>query len=172
MINVLGRLILFLSSYTPLFVIIGIKTFSASRPAGVGLVAIGLLAGGAMLALLAWSRTINVTPVKVLTATSASEDVVAYLFTYILPVLGVSTNGAADIFALVILFITIGLVFMNSNLGLVNPMLAGAGFHLHRIETPGKSRYIMLSRHDTPPVEGTDVRVRRLGDWFGLEASS
>ena len=170
MLNRIGRLILFLSSYTPLFVVLGIKATAHNWVVAVALVALGLLSGLAMLGLLIWTRTISPMPVSIANSSSASGDVVAYLFTYVVPFVGSSTSSTADLVSLVILFATIGLVFVNSDLGLVNPMLAGAGFHLHKVETEGQRRYLVLTRSDLPPIVGEDLRVRRLGDSLGLEA--
>ena len=168
MLSKIGRGVLLFSSYTPLFVIIGLRFAASNFTLAVTFVAVGLLSGVAMLVLLWWSRTIQPTPVRVTSSSSASEDVIAYLFTYLVPILDATKGDASDVFAFVILFITIGLVFLNSNLGLVNPMLAGAGFHLHRVETPGKRTYVILSRSDIPPKPGADVRVRRLSNQMGL----
>lgn len=170
MLSHIGRLILFLSSYTPLFVVLGIKATAHNFGLAVGLIALGILSGIAMLGLLKWARTITPTPVHVASSSSGSGDVIAYLFTYIVPFVGSATSTTADVISLLVLFVTIGLVFVNSDLGLVNPLLAGAGFHLHKVETDGRRQYLVLSRSDLPPIAGGDLRVRRLGEAMGLEA--
>lgn len=172
MLNAFGRGILFLSSYTPLLVILGIKSADHDIVVAWIFVLVGIASGVAMLFVLAWTRRLEPTPVHVLTASSESGEVVAYVFTYFIPFIGTSIATSADVLALVVLLVTIGVVFVNSDLVLVNPLLAGAGFHLHHVETPGRTKYLVLSRNDLPPEAGSEIRVRRIGNTFGEEASS
>lgn len=172
MLNAFGRGILFLSSYTPLLVILGIKSANHDIVVAWAFVVVGIASGVAMLLVLAWTRRLEPTPVHVLTTTSGSGEVVAYVFTYFIPFIGASIATSADVIALVVLLGTLGVVFVNSNLVLVNPLLAGAGFHLHHVETPGRTNYLVLSRSDLPPKAGSDIRVRRIGTTFGEEAST
>lgn len=171
MLNAFGRGILFLSSYTPLFVILGIKAANRDIVVAWAFVLVGIASGVAMLLVLAWTRRLGSTPVQVLSASSGSGEVVAYVFTYLIPFVGTSIATTADVIALVVLFATIGLVFINSDLVLVNPLLTGAGFHLHHVETPARTNYLVLSRNDLPPAAGSEIRVRRIGNTFGEEAS-
>lgn len=172
MLNAFGRGILFLSSYAPLFVILGIEAANHDIVTAWIFVIVGIASGVAMLLVLAWTRRLEPTPVHVVAASSRSGEVVAYVFTYVIPFIGVSVATSADVIALVVLLATIGVVFINSDLVLVNPLLAGAGFHLHHVETPGRTTYLVMSRSDLPPEAGTDIRVRRIGNTFGEEVSS
>jgi hypothetical protein len=171
-LNAFGRGILFLSSYTPLFVILGIKAANRDIVVAWIFVIVGIASGVAMLLVLAWTRRLQATPVRVLSATPGSGEVVAYVFTYLIPFVGTSIATTADVIALVVLFVTIGLVFINTDLVLVNPLLAGAGFHLHHVETPARTNYLVLSRSDLPPEAGTEIRVRRIGTTFGEEVAA
>jgi hypothetical protein len=172
MLNIFGRWILFLSSYAPLFVILGIKTADESLPAAWALVLTGLAAGALMLVALAWARRIGSIPLDVASSESASGDVVAYLFTYLIPFVGTRTEGLGDLVAVALLIATVGLVFVRSDLLLINPLLAGAGFYLHNVQTTGGTKYVLLTRSESPPTPNSEIRVRRLGNTFGEEAKT
>lgn len=172
MLNAFSRVLLFTSSYTPLLLILGVKAAPTDLWIGAGLVTLGIAAGLVLLAILSWaSRSVPPTPVHLAGSSSGAPETIAYLFTYVLPFIDATASSIADLFALAILFITIGLVFVNSNMILVNPLLAGAGFRLHKVETPGSQEYLVLSRRHLPPQAGSVIRVRRLGTLFGLEVT-
>ena len=163
MLTLLARTVLFLSSYAPLFLILGIRAWPSSVSEGAVFIAIALVSIVGAALLITAVDTVGKSPMKVISSSSKSGETTGYLVTYVLPFLGLGANSLPDILALVVLLVTFGLVFVHSDLVLVNPVLATMGYRLFEIEVPEGQRYLIISRSPYPPRPGTDIQVRRLG---------
>jgi hypothetical protein len=166
MLNIVGRGVLFVSSYAPLFLILGIRAWDSSQPAACTFVAVGVASVILTGLLVGFVDTLGPTPVHVLKAESKSGETTGYLVTYVLPFLSLGSSSPADLVSLAVLLLTFGLVFVNSELVLVNPVLAVMRYHLFDIEVDEGQHYLVISRAAYPPKPGSDLSVRRLGPGF------
>jgi hypothetical protein len=169
MLTLLARILLFLSSYSPLFLILGIRSWASNGVAGGLFMGLAVLSAVSAWALLVAVDTLTPTRTPVLTSTSKSSETTGYLVTYVLPFLSVGATAASvpDLLALIVLLLTFGLVFVNSDLVLVNPVLAILGYRLFEVEAEGGQRSLIITRSQNAPQAGSSLQVRRLGPGIG-----
>ena len=74
------------------------------------------------------------------------KEYVTYLGTYILPFIGFSSNSVFDIIALILMFITIGLIYIKTDLIFTNPTLSLFGFDLFEVKDENDKNYIALAK--------------------------
>jgi hypothetical protein len=124
------RSLLFLSSYSPVFLLLALRAYD--RVCAVVILSLVLLFAAALgvgLFLFTASRT-EVQQVKVLSVESRDSDLAGYLVAYLLPFAGVIAADWRDVLAIALFMLFIGVVYVNSRMIFVNPLLAVFGYHL------------------------------------------
>lgn len=163
-----SRLMLFLSSYSPLLAILAVRNWD-SRAIALALLLVGAASVLWLVAFIHHARTIAPTSIEIDRATSKDGELVSYIVTYLLPFLAIDFAQPADVLSLSILLVVIALLYVHSNLIYVNPLLAALGLHLIEIEeTNGKVSILLSPRRYVR--SGTRVRVIQAGDLLNLEA--
>jgi hypothetical protein len=122
--------LLFLSSYAPVFVLLALRSYDRSCTVfwlAVALLILSLAALGVFFLSARRKAAYDVTVVKVEYRTA---DVAAYVVTYLLPFLGVFGEGWRDVLALGLFIALIGVIYVNSGMLYVNPILALLGYQL------------------------------------------
>src|ERR1700693_5744628 len=132
--NILTRLILFLSSYAPLFLIIAVRGWKDSRSLAIALAAIAVLAVLVLFVFLHVVRKLSADKVAISSVISRDGDAMSYIVTYLLPFLAVKLNDPTDAISLGVVLCVIGLLYVNSNMIHTNPVLNIAGYHIFEIE--------------------------------------
>lgn len=164
----LTQLVLFLSSYSPFFLILAIRgTLDTHVPRSV----LYIVAGVSIVGLFSYVRftqrlaTEVITPVRV---SPKDGDVMSYIVTYILPFLDMKFDGPGDSTALWLLFGTLAILYVNSNMLFVNPVLNLAGYHTFEIEDDDGCVRVLLTRQRsiTPQKE---LRAIAIGSHLMLE---
>lgn len=124
---------LFLSSYTPLFFLIAVRSIGTSDVLAIasGALTIGGLAG-------TWVFFVAVKKkppggYQLVEVENRDPDVAAYAATYLLPFLTVFSGTWQDLTSLAGFVIILGIVYVRSRLIYVNPLLALLGFRLWRV---------------------------------------
>jgi hypothetical protein len=147
----LVRLRLFVSSFAPLFVVAAVRF--ESRNLRVACAVIALL-GVATLLMLLRSSTNEVSP-RHATPTAIRDlgsDVAAYVASYILPFVAVEEPTALDLVGYGIVLVVLAVVFVNSDLIGVNPVLYLMRYRVYSAEGARVDRYgddreaLMISR--------------------------
>lgn len=92
--NVPTRLILFLSSYAPLFLIIAMRGWSDSRYLAVGLAIVAVLSILMLFVFLRVAQKLAADRVKIDSVASRDGDAMSYIVTYLLPFLAVKGRRA------------------------------------------------------------------------------
>jgi len=70
----------------------------------------------------------------VLTVQSRDADLAGYLVGYLLPFVGAVAVDWQDVLAFVLFFAFVGIIYVNSRMIYVNPLLAIAGYHLYEVQ--------------------------------------
>ncbi len=162
------RSILFLSSYAPLFLIMGIRSSLESLPIALVFYAI---TGMSVITLTLFLNTVKqysshtVTVVKV---ESRDSEMTSYIVTYLLPFLVVSFNDPATTVSLAIMLGVIAIVYVQSNLIHINPLLNVLGFHLFEAETEDGKLTSLICKHTYVRTRST-LNVVSLGDYIMME---
>lgn len=157
------RLSLLASNLTPLALILAII---ASRSFGIWFwiftvaTAIGIATTIWMLvAASGQSRTVR----RVKEVSDAGGEVAGYLVSYTLPFLAVSATDWYIRLAFLVFALVLILVFLNSNLLAVSPLLYLFGYALHRVKFDQEpdTAYFTISRHR--PLVGKEITVVKWG---------
>ncbi|MBE3560681.1 MAG: hypothetical protein IMW89_15900 [Ktedonobacteraceae bacterium] len=128
------RILLFLSSYFPLFVILGILFFTKNLVVALVSFAVGLLSVLALFNYLRWCRRhLQRSFAKVLDYRQRDSEVMTYVATYLIPFVSFPLDLGPQILALIVFLSTLLVLYVNSNLIYVNPMLNLFGYHLYEI---------------------------------------
>lgn len=144
---------LFVSSYAPLAVILAVQRSEdvwppPARPAFWIFAAVGLV--GLVDAYRLPRGALRKGHIRVTLSglTDEGGQVAAYIATYLLPFIGFDVAGWRDVVALVIYFVVLFVVFVRSDLALVNPALYLTGWRVTSASR-GEHRVLMLVPKDT-----------------------
>ena len=161
--------LLFFSSYSPLYVIIAVKTRVVSydfilfktpvysiEGYSVSLISLALLGGSlVVLAFLAmvvyFTRSENGQPRSVQEPTKRNEVFISYILAHVIPFAFIDYTSTLNFFAFVMLFLAIGVVQVRSNYLYINPVLSLCGFDMYEItDTEGRGQMLLAKMHEDP----------------------
>jgi len=91
----------------------------------------------------------------------------AYIVTYIIPFLVIPFHGWKEGIALTIFFVVLGILYVNSNMIHINPMLNLCGYHLYEITDEDGGVHSLLARRSIRHRE--TINAAKLGDEILLE---
>ena len=128
------RALLFLSSYAPVFLILALKSHGDSF--ALFRLSVALLIGAVIGILIFWgiAKRHNPQEMVVLTVQSRDADLAGYLVGYLLPFVGAVAVDWQDVLAFILFFVFVGIIYVNSRMIYVNPLLALAGYHLYEVQ--------------------------------------
>lgn len=171
MANFFTRVVLFLSSYAPLFAVFAIKQYPHSHViayAFCGLAAVSLVV------LLAFMKTASaLAPMEMTVKEHASRDgdSMSYIVTYLVPFLDIKFDQIENVIGLGITFLVLGVLYVNSNMIYTNPVLNLAGFHIFDVHTT-EDRPLVLITRSSFLKSNAQLRIVTLGDYAALEVRS
>jgi hypothetical protein len=161
------RIAMFLSSYAPLFALLA-YTNRHVRWAWVILGAVAVLSLAGLAVVMLSKRDERGPRLLVAHARPQDGDVLAYIATYLIPFLGLDLSKRDDVVVLCAFLVVLMLVYVNSNMLFVNPVLSLAGYHSFEIEDPEGHAYVLLARRpDLDP--GSVLRPAQVTRYLRLE---
>jgi hypothetical protein len=166
--NVLTRLILFLSSYAPLFMIIAMRGWEKSRTVGLVMVVVAIVSVIVLFLFLGVVSRLAPDKIIVESVTSRDGDTMSYIVTYLLPFLAVNLSDVMDVGSLGVLFLVIAILYVNSNMIYTNPVLNLAGFHVFEIHDANGKTSALISKRSYLRT-GTEINAMSVGDYVLLE---
>lgn len=124
---------LFLSSYLPLFALVGAR--SIGKATSIAAVCACLVVAGAVgtVVFLRSARRKTLGHYELLDVQKRDGDVAAYAATYLLPFVTVFSDDLRDILTLAAFIAFLGIIYVRSRLIYVNPLLALFGYHLWQV---------------------------------------
>lgn len=167
-----AKTLLFLSSYVPLFALLAVRTSEDDRSAMwvfAGLAVAGLVA---LLVVLSAVLDRQPRPIHLVGVERAGEQTAAYVAVYLLPFLAATFVHWQDWVVFVGFLFFIGLVYVQSEMLYLNPLLALIGYRVFhvRYRTAGEaasgaleSQLFLITTARRLDV-GRDLAVSRLGD--------
>lgn len=160
------RLRMFLSSYAPLFALLALRfdeCFLVRACAGIA--AVGALAGYSVLRGVAGRSPV---PRRVSEVKDAGAEVAGYLATYLLPFVTVSDPSGRDIAAYLGFILVSGIIYVQSEMMQVNPLLYLLGFRVSLLTTEqGWRGYVIHDTRQRLPI-GSVFHSVRLDDGLVL----
>ena len=168
-----AKIVLFLSSYSPLFIIIALRAHDAKHkilgyhlePTQIGSVELSYLSVGSLIvtivsvAFLALMIRMNRTRQGQLSEIehyqNRSDMFTEYLLVYIFPFIVFEFSNLFDVAAFLVLFITVAAIVIRSNRLFVNPVLVAFRYRVYEIETE-HDRRILLTKDR---LDGNNITI-------------
>lgn len=158
--KIFAKIMLFISAYTPLFLIIIMKNYPQLADLYVNwafleiiiLIVIALIIIISNLFLLFYlfgivkSRSTRTFEVK--SSINKTSDTLNYLLPYIIGLIGFNITLLQDLISLAILLFIVFVVYINSNLILMNPLLNALGFKFYGLELKNGDNIIVITKKD------------------------
>ena len=157
------RLLLFLSSYSPLAAIVAIQLATKKHIWAAGGVAVVGALG--LLGLLLYLSTIHKLNPETVTIESASRrdgEAMSYIVTYLLPFLALTSGSLTDSICLGIFLVVLAVLYVNSEMLYINPVLNLLGWHVYEATIQGGEVRMLITRRRAR--SGRDVAAVRVGD--------
>lgn len=170
MATFLVRIVLFLSSYAPLFALFAVKQYSHSHTIAYIFSAISLLSLLVLYAFIHTSKSIEPSTVVVKQHIARDGDAMSYIVTYLVPFLDVKFTELDNVIGLGIIFLVLGILYVNSNMVYMNPVLNLVGFHIFDTRT-GDDRPMVIITRRSFLASNAQLQVVLFGDYAGLEVA-
>ena len=156
--------LLFISAYTPLFLILILQYMSSSKT--------WLVAGLIFLCIinLIWvliyiiSKKWTIKGYTVKKSVNRTSDALNYIIAYIITFLGFSFNTWQDYISFIILFVIIFYIYINSDLIFVNPLLNVLGFKIISVELNEGGGEIVLITKNSSLKTNDKIYVKNITD--------
>ncbi len=173
--TVLTRILLFLSSYFFLFIIFSLLWYEKHFWLSVAVAAASVLT---LLALLGYIRSVSRTNQrktgKVVSVERKDGEVMGYVASYLIPFVTFSIDNehgqvsVPQVLALAVFLLVLLVIYVNSNMIYINPVLNIFGYHLYAIEIEhgGREVYYLARK---PVRRDESISYVRLSDDIFLE---
>lgn len=170
--KLLTSVLLFVSGYSPLFVIFAVKDFdfdnySFHHPKAVtALISIAVLSILLLFAIMRRFRTGDIL-VEVTVVRNRSIDIINYTIPYMISFFGIDLSKPADVIAVTIFLLILLLLTVTSKAVFINPALAIAGYQFYDVEYrfDGKE-YSTVVISDEEPSRGHKYRFLALSRYL------
>lgn len=161
------RLALFLSSYAPLFALLAYTNRRCNATLWT-LVAVAVISVVALIAVMLIQRNERGPVLRIAHARPKDGDVLAYMATYLVPFVGVDLTKADDVVVFAGFLLVLGIVYVNSNMLFVNPLLNVARYHTFDVTDPQGHEYTLITRREGLDP-GTEIRPAQVTRYIRLE---
>ena len=141
-LGIFTKIAMFISSYSFLFLALAMK-FSNNFTFWV-LLAISCL--GVFITLVIVNTKINADEANVVHVVAKNDQVAGYLVTYILPFSGFSFITLSDQLSLLVLFLTIGILYIKADLIYINPTLMLLGYNIYDVTLENGTNRVLLTK--------------------------
>jgi predicted membrane channel-forming protein YqfA (hemolysin III family) len=159
----IGKLLLFLSSYSPLAAIFVVQLVARQQywwallPGALGIVGVV-----GILVFIRMAKKINPVPRTLVAVSRKDGEAMSYVASYLLPFVALPSGKAADVISLLIFLLILGVLYVNSGMIHINPVLNLLRWHVHEVQFDNGDTAALLSRKW--PRKDTTVRVAEIGD--------
>jgi hypothetical protein len=169
--TVLTRFVLFLSSYAPLMLIFAIRDPLKMRFSRYVFLTLAIVSLGLLWLFLRSGQRLAPHSITVQSAQVRDTEAMSYIVIYFLPFLQVSASNLGDAFSLLLVYAVVAVIYVNSNLIYINPVLNVVGYRLFEVASGSGKVSTLITRRDYVP-SGEQLNVASLGNYVLLERSS
>jgi hypothetical protein len=150
-----AKVLLFCSSYAPLFVIFAIR-FPKTSIIWWGVAALFLAFG-----LVVWRLVVRTHEPQFYPIASVEDNAAAatYVASYILPFVTISDPSRRDLVAYAVFFVVLAVISTRSSMVGVNPLVYLTPMRIYQVKTPRGESFILFSR--TEPAAGSQISASR-----------
>lgn len=168
-----AKVVLFLSSYSPLFLIVALRAHNAEHsilgaqlePVGLGPIELSYLSLGSLLvtvvsvafliAMIRMTRTRQGQMSEIEHYRNRSDMFTEYLLVYIFPFIVFEFSNMFDVAAFLVLFTTVAAIVIRSNRLFVNPVLIAFRYRVYEVETEHDRRILLTKER----LDGNDITI-------------
>src|ERR1035437_8497679 len=136
--NILTRIMLFLSSYAPLLCIYTLRSWDKYGWWASGFTVVAVLSCLWLWAFVLMSRSMEPTLIQPDSVSTRDSEALVYVASYVIPFVELPFDEWRSAVSLGIFFVMLGVLYINSHMIHINPMLNLIGFHVLEIEVKGE----------------------------------
>lgn len=144
------KLILFLSSYSPLFVILFIQSPFPAKWVAPAMLAVAVVSVAILVGVLRLGTDLNPESLKVIDASKMDTEAVSYIVTYIFPFMGIDFCSSRVSISMTVVFLVLAILYVNSSLIYINPVLNLLGYHIYEVRSEGAPVVLITKRRRIP----------------------
>jgi len=167
MASIPTRLLLFLSSYFPLAMIFFFLLVSKHQGLAISILSVGVIGLVGLALYLRAANQLGPMHIKVAALQRRDAEAMAYIVSYVIPFLAIPLGGWEQGVALSIFLAVLGILYVNSNMIHINPMLNLAGYHLYEITLDDGGIHALVTPRRI--VRGETLAVIKIGEGILLE---
>jgi len=151
------RWLLFVSSYFPAFLIVSILFIRRDLRIALAALAVGVAGCAALWLVLRHLRSVGPKPLTIQACKPQGTEAMTYVVTYVIPFAFGVLEGPESALAFIVFFFFIGVLYVNSSLIHVNPMLNVFRYQIHQVEVQGGLTVTVISRRHLQPGHEIDA---------------
>jgi hypothetical protein len=167
MASTFARFILFLSSYIPLWVIFALVTWHDRRNFSIAFMMIAALSLVGTMIFLGVAQSLAGIDLTVGVIRRKDSETMSYIASYIIPFAATPFDKPEQIVALIVFLVVLCVVYINSAMIHINPLLSLMGYNLYEIEDTDGNPYFLMARRSLR--RGDTVRAIDLANNIFLE---
>jgi hypothetical protein len=107
-------------------------------------------------------------PIEVRSVQRKDAEVIAYIFAYVFPFLGMKIEDTSNVLGLGVFFLVLMVLNVSSNMVHINPALNLLGYHVYEVSLADDDTHTLLTRR-ARLVRGTKLSAVLIGDDFSME---
>jgi len=158
------KVLAFFGAYAPLWAIYAIRAIPVDWRLAVGLGAAATAFPAVILLFVRHAgQDSNGETTVVADVARRDDQVMGYLFTYVLPFVGLAFSDPYEVAASAVFVLVLLVLYIRTNLFYVNPILSAVGYRVYEIQVTGAPARIALSKKPFVSV-GQSLRLVRLLD--------
>jgi hypothetical protein len=146
MANVLTRFLLFLSSYIPLWVIFAVITARDHIYVACGFGTLALFSFFGTLYYLRRVQTFSGVNIAIGIIRRQDSETMSYIASYVVPFAATSLDSFEQVVALAIFLAVLCVVYINTSMIHINPLLSILGYNLYEVEDSEGDTKFLISR--------------------------
>ncbi len=165
--KLITRMSLFISSYIPLILVLAIQ--SEFKPLWIyaPLAVLGIVSLLIVLLLLKIARGVAPVGFKVDQFSDKDEDITSYFMVYLIPFIGFDAADWTCAAALLVVFLCLMIIRINSNRLYINPMLSLLQYRIYEVSDAGGVKHTLLTEKNL--VRGVVLNVVHVDNLVLLE---
>lgn len=174
-----GKIVLFLSSYSPLYLIVALRGHQAEysilgqtipnfsiysvtlSSLSIGALLLTAISVGFLWFMLWTRRTRQGQQDDIIQYHNRSDMFTEYLLVYIFPFIVFDFADLYDVAAFFILFLTVAAIVIRSNRLYVNPVLVAFRYNVYEVETP-HNQHLLLTKETLNENEGVTINTAKI----------
>lgn len=161
------KLLMFLSSYFPLWIVVFLLYVEKHRWEAIATLTLGVISVLWLLHFMKAVQTRNGLPLKVAAAKRRDDEALSYIVSYLLPFLALPSEEWQKFIALAVFYVLLGVLFVKADLIHINPVLLLANYRIYEVQDSMGSTRTVISKSRL--VHGSELFVIDIGDSLSIE---